>query len=53
LFEHLLFDATEQGCAKIFVYDTILFCLSDIRQGEGALPRSARAVMPSEEYLAQ
>jgi len=25
LFEHLLFDATEQGCAKIFIYDTIQF----------------------------
>jgi len=23
LFENLLFDATEQGCAKIFIYDTI------------------------------
>jgi hypothetical protein len=25
LFEHLLFDATKQGCAKILIYDTIQF----------------------------
>ncbi len=49
----LLLDATEQGCAKIFIYDTIQFWLSDMRQCEGALPRYARAVMPSVEYLAQ
>lgn len=53
LFEHLLFDATEQGCAKIFVYDKGHFRLSDMRQCEGALPRYARAAKPSEEYLAQ
>ncbi len=36
LFDHLLFDATEQGCAKKFIYDKIPFWLSDMLQCEGA-----------------
>lgn len=52
LFEHLLFDATEQGCAKVFAYDMIPFELSDMRQCEGALPRSTTRFPSSAAYAA-
>jgi hypothetical protein len=44
--------AIEQGCAKVFTYDTIPFELSDMRQREGALPRFTTRFPSSAAYAA-